>query len=751
MQIQRAFPIIALLFIYGSLTFAQPIKPDETRVFKTTSQGELSLDLFYPEGQKSGADRPAIVFFFGGGWVGGTPAQFYQQCVYFASRGMVAISAEYRVAAKHKTSPVECVKDGKSAIRWVRQHAKELGIDPERIVASGGSAGGHVACCTALIDGMEEENEDLTISSVPNAMILFNPVLDTTEKGYGSKKVKGYETDLSPCHNVKKDRPPSILFHGTADTTVPFENAQRFTRLMQQAGNDCRLFPAQDQKHGAFNGSAFRPKNGDNWFNMTVYESDLFLNRLGFLKGAPTIQPFPGIQSKVQNYNCYTPVFPASAQTHDEYEAKVHILTSSQLMTEKPLIWRNKTMSALSPADKTLLDNGYAIGFLSVKKQALPVLSAHYHEMRGGLKNSMIKFTRNKQGRVAFLGGSITFNQGWRDSICVYLQKRFPDTQFDFVPAGIPSMGSTSGAFRLERDVLSKGTIDLLFVEAAVNDASIGTTSLEHIRGMEGIIRHARNANPAVDIVMMHFVDPGKMKTYREGKTPEVIQNHNKVAKHYNISTINLAKEVTDRIDAGEFTWEDDFKNLHPSPFGQGVYARSMISFLDNAWKGYVADDDKITLSPQPDPIDPYSYSNGQLITAAEKIKPAKGWHVDQNWNPNDKKRTRPNYVKVPMLIGVGESGWIKLEFEGNAVGIAVAAGPDAGIVEYKMDGGKIQKLDLFTRWSSQLHLPRYFTLCAGLANKKHTLKLRVSDNNDPKNQKNACRIRYFYINKEEI
>jgi len=173
-------------------------------------------------------------------------------------------------------------------------------------------------------------------------------------------------------------------------------------------------------------------------------------------------------------------------------------------------------------------------------------------------------------------------------------------------------MGTTPAAFRLERDVLSDGPVDLLFEEAAVNDATNGRTSLEQIRAMEGIVRHVRAENPATDIVIMHFVDPEKMETYRSGQVPEVIQNHEKVAAHYSIPTINLAKEVTERIDAGEFTWENDFKNLHPSPFGQDVYFRSMKTFLEKAWSGIVAEDDKMETFSLPEPIDA-SQSNPRM------------------------------------------------------------------------------------------------------------------------------------------
>ncbi len=371
-----------------------------------------------------------------------------------------------------------------------------------------------------------------------------------------------------------------------------------------------------------------------------------------------------------------------------------------------------------------------------------------YHNLRGGIRNAFIKFVHEKKGRVAFLGGSITYNGGWRDSVCNYLTKRFPDTEFEFIAAGIPSMGTTPAAFRLQRDVLKNGPVDLLFEEAAVNDAGNGRSASEQVRAMEGIVRHLRRDNPLCDVVIMHFVDPQKMKSYREGKVPEVIQNHDKVAQHYNISTINLAKEVTDRIDAGEFTWEQDFKNLHPSPFGQNVYYQSMRIFLDEAWFGFVAEDDKMSAYTMPDPIEKGNYNHGILIPA-EDIGKVKGWRFVENWQPADGKNTRYNYTNVPMLVGEGAGKIIKFKFEGNAVGLAVAAGPDAGIIEYSIDGEPWQEQDLFTRWSSQLHLPWYYTLASDLKQGKHILQLRVTDRKNSSSKGNNCRIRYFFVNRK--
>jgi hypothetical protein len=158
----------------GNAKYPPDMQADAVEVYKTVGDVKLSLYLFRPPDHKSSDRRPAIVFFFGGGWRAGSPRQFEQQCRYLASRGMLAIAADYRVASRHNVKVVSCVADAKSAVRWVRVHAGTLGVDPEKIVAAGGSAGGHLAACTGTITGLDEQGEDLGVSSRPNAMILFN-------------------------------------------------------------------------------------------------------------------------------------------------------------------------------------------------------------------------------------------------------------------------------------------------------------------------------------------------------------------------------------------------------------------------------------------------------------------------------------------------------------------------------------------------------------------------------------------------
>lgn len=260
--------------------------PDREIVYKRIGETELKLHVFFPENHRSGDARPAAIFFFGGGWYGGSPAQFYPHCAYLASRGMVAVAAEYRVESKHGTDPRACVRDGKSAVRYLRAEAGRLGIDPRRIAAGGGSAGGHVAAATATLDGFNEPGEDLTVSCVPDALVLFNPVYDNGPDGYGHGRVEAYWEAFSPLHHIKPSMPPTVVFLGTNDFLVPVETARVFQAKMERVGvrSDLHLYPGKP--HGFFN-----PGNDLGAWYLTMTAADRFLASLGFLEGEPTLQP----------------------------------------------------------------------------------------------------------------------------------------------------------------------------------------------------------------------------------------------------------------------------------------------------------------------------------------------------------------------------------------------------------------------------------------------------------------------------
>ena len=440
--------------VYGQANYPPELPGARAEIYKTVGDTQLQLWIYEPSEHNAGPDRrPAIVFFFGGGWKAGTPAQFEQQCQYLASRGMVAITADYRVATRHNVKAAACVEDAKSAIRWVRQNAVRLGVDANRVCAAGGSAGGHTACCTALIKGFDADGEDLSISSVPNAMALFNPAVmiapledfqpEITQEKYEdiASRTGVPAEQISPIHHVRSGLPPSIIFHGKADPTVPYSTVDEFSKRMAADGNRCELSGFAEAPHGFFNtpkgNDPERRDRADQWFRRTMFQLDGFLQSLGWLDDACTMR----------------------------------------------------------------------------------VVDEDFVSLRGNYLNSLKKFRDDRKGHVAFLGGSITEMNGYRPMVCEWLQKRFPDTDFTFTNAGIASTCSNTGAFRLHRDVLSEGPVDLLFVEFAVNDdQDAGHDATGCIQGMEGVIRQTRLLNPRTDIVMTHFVNPGMLETLAAGR-----------------------------------------------------------------------------------------------------------------------------------------------------------------------------------------------------------------------------------------
>lgn len=293
----QALPVLAQKAERQGRGYPPEMPGAEVETYKTVGETQLKLYVFKPDNWQPDDERPAIVFFFGGGWTGGSPQQFRPHCEYLASRGMVAIAADYRVASRHQVKAIDCVKDAKSAIRFVRKHADRLGIDPDRIVAAGGSAGGHLAATCGTIAGFDEPDEDSTVSSRPNAMLLFNPAvvlaavdgIELDERKLASQKERmgTHPRDLSPYHHVASGAPPTAIFHGTADTTVPYGSVVAFTKAMQAAGNTCELYSYEDEGHGFFNYG----RAGNKMFLATLGDADRFLTGLGYLQGEPTLEP----------------------------------------------------------------------------------------------------------------------------------------------------------------------------------------------------------------------------------------------------------------------------------------------------------------------------------------------------------------------------------------------------------------------------------------------------------------------------
>lgn len=371
--------------------------------------------------------------------------------------------------------------------------------------------------------------------------------------------------------------------------------------------------------------------------------------------------------------------------------------------------------------------------------------SDNFIQLNGGLDNFLLRVRKDKEATVAFLGGSITAGKGWRDKVMDYLQRTYPQTAFEFINAGIPSLGSVPHAFRLETDVLSHGQIDLLFVESAVNDLANGTSVIQQRRALEGIVRHALGEQPAMNIVLMAFVDEPKIADYHAGKVPVAVKVHADIASHYGLPFINLAKEVSMRIAAKEFTWKDDFIDLHPSPFGQNVYFRTIRTLLELASERKPST--RMASLRLPAAMEKYCYADGKYAAPAE-ASGRRGFTVDPSWNPRDDSKTRKRFVDIPMLTSEEPGSSFDFSFRGNAVGIAVVAGPDAGIIRYVIDGGEGSTVDLFTQWSRSLHLPWYLVLGDSLKSGKHTLHVTLLDSHNARSAGSACRVVYLLVNK---
>lgn len=251
--------------------------------YKQNDTTSLFMEVYHPEAIDTTIKSTAIVFFFGGGWNGGSINQFKPHAKYFSKRGAVCFLVDYRVKNRQQTTPFESLKDAKSAIRYIREHGDKFNIDTLKIIAAGGSAGGHLAAATALIDDYNEDSDDMSISCKPNALLLFNPVIDNGPGGYGYDRIGDAYKSFSPLHNIKSDAPPTILFLGTNDNLIPVETVKYYQTVMHKIERRCELHLYEGEAHGFFNYKNFE------YYKKTISESDKFLQSLGYLKKEPVV------------------------------------------------------------------------------------------------------------------------------------------------------------------------------------------------------------------------------------------------------------------------------------------------------------------------------------------------------------------------------------------------------------------------------------------------------------------------------
>lgn len=272
----KKYFVSIMLFLAGLEAIAQTgLQSENSVIYKRVDTVSLKLEIVYPPFMLANQRYPAIIFFYGGGWITRNINQFKVYANHFAKLGMVCFIADYRTESNHGTTPFESVKDAKSAIRFIKQNAARFHINKDSIIAAGGSAGGHLAAATALIEDYDEASDDLSVSCKPHALILFNPVIDNGPGGYGFERIGKEYKNFSPLHNIQKGAPPTIIFLGTKDELIPVATMQYYKTVMEIVGSHCEVVLYEGEAHGFFNKKVYVEK--------TIVEVDRFLLMLGYL------------------------------------------------------------------------------------------------------------------------------------------------------------------------------------------------------------------------------------------------------------------------------------------------------------------------------------------------------------------------------------------------------------------------------------------------------------------------------------
>jgi|SRR6056297_95238 len=267
------FLIFSILVLVNGQVIGQTVKSVEYKALDDTTN--LAIHLVYPENYHSKREWPIIIFYHGGGWTGGTWKQFLPQARYFSNLGFMVALPEYRLKETHGSTPFESLQDAKSAFRFLRVRAGDFNIDTTRIILSGGSAGGHLAAALTLVDGFNDPNDNMFVSTKGNLLVLFNPVLDNGPGGYGYERIGDAYRQFSPFHQPKDGTPPTLILLGTDDDLIPVSRMEDFCSQLQSADITCRLKIYDGVSHGFF--------NKEPYLNRTILDMEQFLSDHGFI------------------------------------------------------------------------------------------------------------------------------------------------------------------------------------------------------------------------------------------------------------------------------------------------------------------------------------------------------------------------------------------------------------------------------------------------------------------------------------
>ncbi|MFM7038914.1 MAG: GDSL-type esterase/lipase family protein [Planctomycetaceae bacterium] len=407
------------------------------------------------------------------------------------------------------------------------------------------------------------------------------------------------------------------------------------------------------------------------------------------------------------------------------------------LRSGRPDVSKHWHLRSLLQLDHSLVSLGRLNG-----PAGLPVVDSDYVHQRGHLQQAIRKFREQREGRIVFLGGSITEMQGYRPLVEAWLTEAFPQTKFTFVNAGIASTCSHTGAFRFQRDVAQDGPVDLLFVEFAVNDDQDAHHDADGcLRGMEGVVRQLLTSNPAAGAVMVHFVNPELLAAAQAGQPGLSVRQHERVAAHYNVSSVDLPADLAAAISAGTLSWEQ-WGGTHPGPAGNRHAADQVIRILKSAMESESSEEE----SSLPAPLLESSFDRGRFLESAA-VMPGAGWKRGvPEWESIEGSK-RERFLKQDLYFSSHPGAELSCCFSGRAIGAFVLAGPDAGRLEYRIDGGAWQTVELYHHHSRGLHYPRTVMFSSDLAAGEHRLDVRVSAGHHQDSRGTAARVLEFVVN----
>jgi acetyl esterase len=257
------------------------LKGEASHTYKRLGETKLDAHFLYPEDFQQGEQRTVIVFFHGGKWDNQIVDQFAPQALHFVLRGAVVVLAEYRVSSIHQTTPKESIEDAQSLILWLRENHLAVGIDPQKVIACGAGCGAHIALCAALNDKVENNG---LFDSRPNALVLYSAIINTAKRteAYQLFEDKKAAIKTSPSRCIRRNAPPMIFYHGSADQTTAINDVEQFTKKMRRKKNTCMFYPFPRGTHSFFNFNVNQQS-----FVQTLESSDCFMADLGYLKDAP--------------------------------------------------------------------------------------------------------------------------------------------------------------------------------------------------------------------------------------------------------------------------------------------------------------------------------------------------------------------------------------------------------------------------------------------------------------------------------